>query len=170
MSSSTTMRFLARTCVALWILVQASHSAFAAEAVPASRETVLRSVSGAYQDIRDQLVFSIQEKGLVVSNILEVGDMLERTGKDLGFGRPVFSDASLVQFCSAVIAHEAVAVDPNAISLCPYTIAVYALAAEPGKVYLSYRQLITPDMSLELQATLRKAESLLDDVVSGAME
>lgn len=151
-------------------LAGSASVAVAAPSIAPSEAMVVREVSGQYSDIKDQLVFSIEEKGLVVSNVLEVGAMLRRTRKDFGIERDVLGDASLIQFCSSAIAHEAVGVDPHVIAYCPYGIAVYTVTDSPGKVYLGYRRLVSPDMPPALQAVLQKAETLLADVVHGAAE
>lgn len=100
----------------------------------------LYSTQGEFDEIKESLVFAIQEQGAVVSYTAHASDMLARTGKALGITENVYSKAEVVLFCKAEISHKLVAADPHTLVLCPYPIAIYTLTAEPGTVYLSIRK------------------------------
>ncbi len=77
---------------------------------------------------------------MLVSGTLHVQDMLTRTGKDLGFEENVYLRAESVEFCSALMSHLMVSADPRNLVVCPFTIAAYELAENPGQVYIAYRK------------------------------
>ncbi len=134
------------------------------------QDLVSREVSGTYADVKAQVIFAIEERGLNVTGVAEIGQMLERTGKDFGVASPVYGDASVIQFCSARLSHAASAADPRAIALCPISIAVYSLPAHPDRVYLVYRRMGVQGVGEAFAEQLRKAEALVEDIVAGAAE
>ncbi len=111
---------------------------------------------------REAVVEVIESRGLVVNGVLPVGRMLERTAGDLGKtgGSPV--NAEIIQFCSARLAWRLVEEDPAQIALCPFSIVLYAVGREAGKVFLSYR---SPGRQT---AARRDAEDLLQDIAPQA--
>ena len=70
---------------------------------------------------------------------MHIGDMLARTGKDLGHAT-VYLSAESLTFCSADLSYRMMAADPRNIAACPYVLVVYVTAAEPEKVYVAYRK------------------------------
>lgn len=122
-----------------------------------------------FQDVRDDLKFAIENKGLVIDYQSFVGNMLERTGKDVGTGRKLYTDAQGFVFCSAALSRKTMEADPANASLCPYTMMVYATAQDPGTVYVSYRRPWRPDGSTASKAALKEVEALLDDIAREAV-
>jgi hypothetical protein len=59
--------------------------------------------------------------------------------------------------------------DPANMSMCPYTISVYATAQDPGTVYVSYRRPWRPDGSAASKAALKEVEVLLDRIAREAV-
>jgi hypothetical protein len=59
--------------------------------------------------------------------------------------------------------------DPANVSLCPYTITVYATAQDPGTVHVSYRRPWRPDGSAASKAALQEVEALLDGIAREAL-
>ena len=106
----------------------------------ADSEVALRSVKGSFDDVKSRIVFEIENRGLVLNYTAHVGDMLDRTGKDLGKPTPIFAQAQVLEFCSAQVSRLAMEADAHNIAFCPYTMAVYTLPREVGKVYVSYRK------------------------------
>ncbi|MBI3524038.1 MAG: DUF302 domain-containing protein [Betaproteobacteria bacterium] len=111
--------------------------------VCADRSTVVSVVAGRYEDVRENLVFAIEGRGLVVNNISHVGDMLARTAKDIDSGKSkrIYGQSEVFEFCSAAASRAMMEADPRNIVYCPYTIAVYTLPEQTGKVFLAYRML-----------------------------
>lgn len=130
----------------------------------------VRRVTGEFQDLRDRVVFAIEEKGLSVAHTSKVGTMLNRTAKDVGATRQTYAEAEVIEFCSSVISREVTDADPRYAAFCPYSITVYTLAAEPGAVYVAYRRLLAPGASAPVAAALEKAEALVADIVRAALD
>ena len=55
---------------------------------------------------------ALDGRGLVVSSISYVGEMLERTGKDLGRTKKIYGKANVMEFCSAVISRDMMEKNP----------------------------------------------------------
>jgi uncharacterized protein (DUF302 family) len=150
----------------IFLIVVACAGNNAGAALPG---VTVRSVQGGFDDIRDRMVMAIENRGLVLNYTAHVGDMLERTGKDLGRQRRVYGKAEVLEFCSAALSRTTMEVDPRNIVFCPYAIAVYALPDEPGKIYIAYRKPLTPGSGASTRA-LREVGRLLDDIVREALK
>lgn len=147
----------------LLVLFQAAL-ALAAHALVATAadELVRHAKKGAYEEVRDAVVMAIEGQGLIVDRVAHVGDMLERTAKDVGAARRIYGKAEVLEFCSARISREMMEADPHQIVVCPYTIAVYTLPTDAGTVYVSYRR---PPRTKGMD----NVHKLLDDVVREAL-
>jgi len=129
---------------------------------------VTYSKKAKFEDVRDDLKLAIEGKGLVIDYQSHVNRMLERTGKDVGSARKLYADAQAFVFCSAALSRKAMEADPANMALCPYSISVYATAAEPEKVFVSYRRPWRPDGSAASKAALKEVEALLDGIAREA--
>jgi hypothetical protein len=131
---------------------------------------VTYSKKGAkFDDVRDELKLAIEGRGLVIDFTSFVNRMLERTGKDVGSARKLYADAQAFVFCSAALSRKTMEADPANVSLCPYSIMVYAPASAPGTVYISYRRPWRPDGSAASKAALKEVEALLDGIAREAL-
>jgi uncharacterized protein (DUF302 family) len=130
---------------------------------------VIYSKTAKFEDVRDELKLAIEGKGLVIDYQSFVNRMLERTGKDVGSARKLYADAQAFVFCSAVLSRKTMEADPANVSLCPYSMMVYATAREPGKVHVSYRRPWRPDGSAASKAALKEVEALLDGIAREAV-
>lgn len=119
------------------------------------------AVKGKYADVKDDLVAAIEQRGLVVSFVAHVGDMLERTGRDLGKTKRIYEQADVIEFCSATASRAMMEADPQNLVYCPYTIAVYTLPGEPGVVYLAHRK-------YPQTAALKPVDKLLAGIIADA--
>ena len=146
---------------------------FAAALMPrawaASPEVVVREVKGDYAEIKEQVLFAIENRGLVLNYVSHIGTMLERTGRDIGRPRPIYGNAELLEFCSAAVSRGTMEADPRNIVFCPYSIAVYTLPDKPGTVFVAYRK-PGPSGSPQSADALRAVGRLLDDIVSDALK
>jgi uncharacterized protein (DUF302 family) len=125
--------------------------------------------SGNFSDVRDDVEMAITDRGLVVNNVSHVGDMLARTGKDLGDSKQIFVKAEALEFCSAVVSREMMEADPDNIVFCPYVISVYVVPGSPHEVRVAYRKpRITG--SPASQKALRAVDELLSGIVKDAMQ
>jgi uncharacterized protein (DUF302 family) len=128
---------------------------------------VIKSVNGTFDEIWEDLKMALNDRGLVVSSVSHVSEMLERTGKALNRTKRIYGQAKVMEFCSAVISRNMLERNPHFISFCPYQIMVYTLPDNENKVYLSYRRLIWKDSKDRdvLEAVERLLEGLIDDVI-----
>ena len=122
-----------------------------------------------FEEVRDDLKLAIEGKGLVIDYQSYVNRMLERTGKDVGSAKKLYVDAQAFVFCSAALSRKTMEADPSNMGQCPYSIAVYASAAEPDKVVVSYRRPWRPDGSAASKAALKEVEALLDSIAREAL-
>jgi uncharacterized protein (DUF302 family) len=125
------------------------------------------TASGSWDDVKQQLVLAIENRGLVVNHESKVGEMLERTGKDLGAARPIYVRAEVLEFCSALLSRQVLEADPRMLALCPYGIGIYTLAGETGKVHLVYRR-PRLDGAVPAASALQRVDQLLHDIVQEA--
>ena len=130
---------------------------------------VTYSRQAKFESVRDDLKLAIESKGLVIDYQSFVNTMLERTGKDVGSAKKLYADAQAFVFCSATLSRKTMEADLANVSMCPYTMVVYATAQEPGKVYVSYRRPWRPDGSAASKASLKEVESLLDGIAREAL-
>jgi uncharacterized protein (DUF302 family) len=126
-------------------------------------------VSGEFADVRDDVTDAILERGMVITNVSKVGEMLERTGRDLGDSKRIYGDAEVLEFCNAVISRRSLEADPHSIVYCPYRIAVYSLVNAPEKIYLAYPKL-RAGAAGEREAALKAVENLLRNIIEGVVE
>lgn len=149
---------------AILLFAVSVHGAFAA----GDRMAVFTK-AGSFDDVRDAVDMAITSRGLVVNNVSHVGEMLERTGKDLGETRQIFLKAEVLEFCSAVVSRKMMESDPDNIVFCPYAIAVYVLPEKPGEVRVAYRkpEIIGTPAS---QQALKAVDELLSGIVKEALQ
>lgn len=124
--------------------------------------------TGSFEDVRDAVEMAITDRGMVVNNVSHVGEMLERTGKDLGATRQIFLKAEALEFCSAVVSRNMMESDPDNIVFCPYVIAVYVVPEKPNEVRIAYRK---PQMvgSPSSQEALKAVDELLSGIIKDAL-
>ncbi len=112
---------------------------------------------GSFDDATFAVESAIVGEGLVIDYVSHVGDMLNRTGADVGSDAMIFKAADIFIFCSAVLSREVMEADPMNIAHCPYGIFV----AESGDgVIVGYRDY--PD------GEMQKVEDLLASIVKEA--
>ena len=127
------------------------------------------SKTGSFEDVRDAVEMSITDRGLVVNNVSHVGEMLARTGKELGAAKQIYLKAEVLEFCSAVVSRKMMEADPDNIVFCPYVISVYVVPEKPNEVSVAYRK---PQIvgSPESQKSLNAVEELLAGIVRDALQ
>jgi len=130
---------------------------------------VAYSKRGKFEDVRDDLKLAIEGKGLVIDYHSFLGNMLERTGKDVGSGRKLYANAEAFVFCSAVLSRKTMEADAANAAFCPYALVVYATAADPGTVHVAYQRPWRPDGSAASKAALADVDKLLDGLAREAV-
>lgn len=135
-------------------------AALAVTASAASAEEFAKTYvyDGSFEDANFFLEDAIISKGLVIDHVSHTGEMLERTGKDLGSTVKIFDGADIYMFCSATISREVMEADPMNVAFCPYSIFV---SSREGEVLIGYRTY--PDGPMD------KVEALLDSIVKEAL-
>jgi len=130
---------------------------------------VTYSTKAKFESVRDDLKAAIEARGLVIDYQSFVNRMLERTGKDVGSSRKLYLDAQAFVFCSAALSRKTMEADTANMSMCPYSIAVYATAQQPDTVHVSYRRPLRPDGPAASKAALKEVEALLDGIAREAV-
>jgi len=129
---------------------------------------VIDSVQGDYDDVWNDLKAALTDRGLVISSVSHVGEMIDRTGRALGRTRKVFARGNVMEFCSAVVSRDMLERNAHLIAFCPYQIMVYSLPDDPRKIFISYRRPIWNDSSD--QAVLNEVEDLVSGIIRDVME
>jgi len=79
---------------------------------------------GSFDDATFAVESAIVGQGLVIDYVSHVGEMLNRTGADVGSDKMIFKNADIFLFCSALISRQVMEIDPMNITHCPYGIFV----------------------------------------------
>lgn len=104
---------------------------------------------------------------MYINNVMNMGEMLARTGKDLGMDDPLYDQAESVEFCSAVLSREMSAENPAHVVNCPFIIAVYTLPGETDTTYVAHREI--PAEQIEASPALAKVAGMLQTVSEAAV-
>jgi uncharacterized protein (DUF302 family) len=136
--------------------------AAAALALPAlafaGEEAAFRPFDGSFEDAAFAVESAIVGRGLVIDHVSHVGEMLSRTGPDVGSTTQLFGQADVFQFCSAVVSRRVMEADPLNIVHCPYGVVV---AEREGQVTVGHRRYPAGPM--------QEVEALLDAIVTEAV-
>lgn len=124
---------------------------------------------GSFADAKEAVEMAITGRGFVINNVSHVGEMLARTGKDLGDGKQVFIKAEALEFCSATVSRNMMEADPDNIVFCPYIISVYVVPEKPNEVRIAFRktQLVGSNAS---RKSLEDVNTLLTEIVTEAIQ
>ena len=140
-----------------------------AGACAADSMVVDATARGSFEDVKQMLRLAIENRGLVVDHESNVGDMLERTGKDLGATRQIYVRAQVLEFCSAAYSRRTMLADPRLLAFCPYGIGIYQLPGEDDTIHLVYRR---PWIEADAPgaAALREVDQLLRAILQDAAQ
>ena len=137
-------------------------AAFAVAATAAaSQSAVFYSTDESFDDVSFSIESAILDEGLVIDNVSHVGDMLNRTGADVGSTTPLYDAADVYSFCSATVSREVMEAHPMNIVYCPYGIFVAQLTGS-DEVVVGYQEYPEGEMQL--------VQQLLDGLVRTALE
>ncbi len=73
----------------------------------------IRSAQGSFDEVKERVLFALENRGLVVNYTARVGAMLERTGPDVGSTRRIYANAEVIEFCSATHSRATMEADPQ---------------------------------------------------------
>jgi uncharacterized protein (DUF302 family) len=113
---------------------------------------------GTFEDAAFSVESAIIGKGLVIDYVSHVGEMLSRTGGDVGSNVELFNEADIFVFCSAVVSRKVMEADPMNIAHCPYGIFV---ADRGGEILVGYRHYP--------EGPMQEVQALLDEIVNDAL-
>jgi len=74
--------------------------------------TTIYPFDGSFEDAAFSVESAIVGKGLVIDYVSHVGEMLARTGADVGSSVDLFAEADIFVFCSAVVSRKVMEADP----------------------------------------------------------
>ena len=134
-------------------------AALLAAAPSRAEDVALTPFDGTVEDAAFLLESAIIGEGLVVEFTSHVGEMLERTGADLGAGPSPVGDAQILLFCSATVSRAAMEADPTNVANCPY--AVFAAVID-GETVVGHRSFP--------EASMAPVNELLSRIVAAAVE
>jgi uncharacterized protein (DUF302 family) len=121
-----------------------------------------------FEDVIDAVKLAIEERGMYINNVMHMGEMLERTGKDLGMTETIYGQAESIEFCSALLSREMTREEPARIVNCPFIISVYTLPDKEGTTFLAHR--VIPQSETDTSAVMAKVSAMLKDVASSAAQ
>ena len=137
------------------------YAAAFALALPAhAQDMVTYTTDQSFDDVVFGVENAIIDQGLVAENVSHVGEMLERTRKDVGSDVVLFEAAEVFSFCSAALSRKVMEADVMNIRFCPYDIFVMQ---QPGsdEVTIGYRSF--PD------GPMQEVQTLIDTIVKAAI-
>lgn len=123
-----------------------------------AQDSTIYPFDGTFDDATFAVESAILDKGLVIDYVSHTGEMLARTGPDLGSDVELFAAADIFVFCSAQLSREVMEANPMNIAHCPYGIFV---ADQAGDVSIGFRNYPAGEM--------QKVQSFLDDIVKDAL-
>lgn len=122
----------------------------------------------AFEDVFEGLKAAILERGMYINNVMDMGEMLDRTGKDLGMEDTIYHQAKTIEFCSALLSREMTRENPARIVNCPFIVSVYTLPNRHGTTYVTHREI--PHNQVAENAIMAKIAAMLKEVAEAAVE
>ena len=122
-----------------------------------AQEAVTYPVDGDFEDAAFGVESAIVGRGLVIDYVSHTGEMLNRTGADVGSETELFAAADIFLFCSAVLSRKVMEADPMNIAHCPYGVFV---AEKDGEVMVGYRTYP--------EGPMQEVQALLDEIAREA--
>ena len=129
----------------------------AAAGAAAAQEPITYPFDGSFEDAAFAVENAIVNQGLVIDWTSHVGEMLNRTGADLGESETIFDNADIYMFCSALVSRQVMEADPTNVQHCPYGIFV---VERNGAVTIGHRDYP--------EGTMQAVEDLLVTIATDA--
>ncbi|MBT5229124.1 MAG: DUF302 domain-containing protein [Methylococcales bacterium] len=120
-----------------------------------------------FDDVKSVILEGIAAQGMSLSHVSDIGVMLDRTGKDLGYKQRVYGKAVAIEFCSAYYSRKMMAADPNNIRFCPFKISIYTLPKAAEQIYIVYN---LPEVDVTANPWLPEFASIMQEIVAKAVE
>ncbi|NUH65430.1 DUF302 domain-containing protein [Sulfitobacter sp. S0837] len=141
---------MVRLIFAAALLASAAHA----------EEMITYTTDQSFGDVTFGVENAILNQGLVLENVSHVGDMLDRTGADVGSDVKVFEAADVFSFCSASLSRKVMEADPMNLGFCPYDIFVMQLP-DSEEVTIGYRAFP--------EGPMQEVQSLMDEIAKEAI-
>src|SRR5574341_175535 len=141
-----------------WITRVAAVLSLLATQVTWAQPIVRFEAKGTFDDVKQLLIVAIENQGFVVDHLSKVGEMLERTGRDLGATRKIYERAEVLEFCSAKYSRKLMEADPTMLAFCPFAIGIFALPGETDTVHLVYRRMQADGVGPQAAETLQQVD------------
>ena len=122
--------------------------------IAVAQDAITYPFDGSFEDASFAIENAIIDRGFVIDYTSHVGDMLNRTGADVGSDVAIFDNAQIFLFCSAAVSRRVMEADPMNIMHCPYGIFVADMG---GEVMIGHRDY--PD------GPMQEVEALLDAII-----
>ncbi|MGE0627487.1 MAG: DUF302 domain-containing protein [Hyphomicrobiaceae bacterium] len=129
---------------------------------------MLKAKKARYDDVKFELNNAIVNRGLVVDFNGQIGNMLERTGPDVGSTKRIYLKAEYFIFCSARLSRQMMEADARNLGLCPFVVFIYEPSDSPGTIYVGHRQL--SPASHASGPVIAEINKLLDGIVADAVK
>ena len=168
MTHGFSCKFVLLAGLALLALGAVSASTYAKPGQPG--EVVVQSVRGNFNQVWEELVDTLNGRGLVVSSTSYIKRMLERTDEAFEDPKKLFVDARVLAFCSATLAREMFDLDRHNMVFCPFKIAVYVIPTEADRVFLSYRRLGDGRGTTARTVVLDRVDQLIEELISATIK
>jgi len=136
----------------------------------AADHLVVLSKQGKFEDVREDLVYAIENRGLKINHTNHIANMLNRTGEAVGDNRQVYAQAEQVEFCKADLSRTMMEADPSNIVFCPYIISIYTTPDAKGQVFLAYRTPLAFNANDATLKATKEVDSLLSGIIKDAIQ
>jgi uncharacterized protein (DUF302 family) len=131
---------------------------------------VILSKKASFDDVRENVVMAIENRGMKIDHEGFVADMLARTGPDIGRTRAVYLRGDQIQFCKADLSRTMMEADPRNIVFCPFIVSVYTTPDKPDVVPVAYRKPYAPGASRASKQASTDLEKMLAEIVRESLQ
>ncbi len=149
----------------LFGLLLLSQAAFAA-----GDFAVVLSKKAKFDEVRENAVMAIENRGMKIDHQSYIADMLERTGRDIGLTRQVYLRGDQIQFCKADLSRAMMEADPRNMVFCPFIINIYVTPDKPDVVNVAYRKPLAPGANKASKKALADIEKMLHEIAREALQ
>ena len=155
--------------MSVWALVIGMSCALPA-AVAADGFAVVKSKKAKFDDVRENAVMAIENRGMKIDHESFIADMLARTGRDIGLTKAVYLRGDQIQFCKADLSRAMMEADPRNMVFCPFIVNIYVTPDQPDVVNVAYRKPLAPGASAASKKALADVERMLADIVRESLQ
>ncbi|NWG87138.1 MAG: DUF302 domain-containing protein [Hydrogenophilaceae bacterium] len=131
---------------------------------------VVLSKQAKFDDVRENAVMAIENRGMKIDHQSYIADMLARTGRDIGLTKAVYLRGDQIQFCKADLSRAMMEADPRNMVFCPFIINVYVTPDKPDVVNVAYRKPYAPGASKASKKALADVEKMLGEIAREALQ